>query len=187
MPSAALKEWQNDRIPRLQHIENQCAVALALVPPNAQLAEENLRGYVVLLSAHFQAFCRNLYTESAQAITSKVRLRLRMLVEDQFTAHRSLDHGNPNFENLQRDFNRFDFELGPLLTGNAANALQLQHLAILNQWRNVAAHQGTKFPTGGPLDLPSLQAWRQSCDGLAISLDSILYNQLRIILRRNPW
>ena len=167
MPSAALRDWQNDRMSRLQQIDLQCAASLAAVPPNVQLIEENLRGYVVLLSAHFQGFSRDLYTESTLVIVSRVRKGLRQLVDDQFTAHRNLDHGNPNIENLKKDFARFDLPLGPLLVASPASTLWLQHLAILNQWRNVAAHQGKVLPAGGPLALPALQAWQNSCDALA--------------------
>ena len=60
-------------------------------------------------------------------------------------------------------------------------------LAAMNKWRNVAAHQGTPLPAGILLDLPALQAWRTACDELATSLDSIVYNELRKILRRVPW
>src|SRR5437763_11893114 len=112
-------------MPRLQHIETQCAASLAAVPLNAHLVDENLRGYAVLLSAHFQGFCRDLYTESAQIIVSKVRLSLRALIQRQFSAHRRLDHGNPNFENLQKDFKRFDISIGPLLAKDSANAMRL--------------------------------------------------------------
>jgi len=53
MPSASLLQWQNDRMPRLAAFETQSAASLAVVPPNPQLTDENLLGYVVLLSAHF--------------------------------------------------------------------------------------------------------------------------------------
>jgi hypothetical protein len=96
----------------------------------------------------------------------------------------SLDRGNPNLDNLRKDFNRFGFRLN--LTSDPANRSRLQHLAALNKWRNVAAHQGT-IPAASPLNLVSLQDWRNSCDGLAISLDDVLYNELRQILRRSPW
>jgi hypothetical protein len=68
MASASWQQWQNDRMPHLQQIDLQCAASLATVPPNAHLVEENLRGYVVLLSAHFQGFCRDLYTAATQVI-----------------------------------------------------------------------------------------------------------------------
>jgi hypothetical protein len=50
---------------RLAEIDAQCAASQVLAPPNPRLVDENLRGYVVLLSAHFQGFCRDLYTEAA--------------------------------------------------------------------------------------------------------------------------
>ena len=62
----------------------------------------------------------------------------------------------------------------------------LQDLTALNGWRNVAAHQG-RVPAGTPLTLGLLQGWRNSCDGLATSLDDIMYHVLRRILRRKPW
>jgi len=172
-------------MPRLQQVDLQCAASLAAVPPNAHLIDENLRGYVVLLGAHFQGFCRDLYTEAAIVIASKVRPALRLLVQEQFTASRKLDRGNPNLQNLKADFNRFDFTLDLAL--DPANVPRLNHLAALNKWRNVAAHQGRTLPVGIPLNLPSLQDWRASCDGLATSLDEIVYNQLRKILKRAPW
>ena len=54
MPSASLLEWQTERMPRLDEIDTQCAASLARAQPNPRLVDENLRGYVVLLSAHFQ-------------------------------------------------------------------------------------------------------------------------------------
>jgi hypothetical protein len=186
MPSASLLRWRNDRMPRLAEFEVQCATSLALTPPQPNLVEENLRGYVLLLSAHFQGFCRDLYSEGAALIVSKVRLRLQLLIQEQFAAYKKLDHGNPNIQNLKEDFGRFGFTLD-LPTADPANTARLLDLGVLNRWRNIAAHHGV-IPGGiPPLSLPLLQSWRTSCDGLASSLDGILYNQLRRILRRAPW
>jgi hypothetical protein len=156
-----------------------------LAPPQPNLAEENLRGYVLLLSAHFQGFCRDLYTECAQIVVSKVRPALQALVHAQFTAHRKLEHGNPNVQNLKADFERFDFTLD-LAGADLANPARVTDLGLLNRWRNVAAHHGTS-PAGASLSLSALLAWRNSCDGLATSLDDIMYNELSRILRRAPW
>jgi hypothetical protein len=186
MPSASLLHWQNDRMPRLGEVEAQCAASLVLAPPQPNLVEENLRGYVLLLSAHFQGFCRDLYRECAQITVSKVRASLQTLVQPQFTAHLRLDHGNPNLQNLRTDFERFGFTL-ELAVADPANPARLHDLAALNWWRNVAAHHGAVPAGTPPLQLPALQTWRHSCDGLATSLDGIMYNQLRKILRRTPW
>lgn len=187
MPSASLLRWRTDRMPSLAEIDTQCAASLALAPPNPRLAEENLRGYVVLLSAHFQGFSRDLHSEAAQVIVSKIRPSLQMLIQAHFAAHRALDHGNPNAENLAKDFDRFGFDLKAELAANPANALRLQHLAALNKWRNVAAHQSTTLPPGIPLTRAALQTWRVACDELTVALDGIMYNKLRKRLRRRPW
>jgi hypothetical protein len=184
VPSASLLQWQNDRMPRLQQVDIQCAASLAAVPPNAHLIDENLRSYVLALSAHFQGFCRDLFTEGAVVIASKVRPSLRLLIQEHYTAHRKLDRGNPTYENLKEDCKRFGFTLD--LTIDPANVPRLADLAAVNKWRNVAAHQDALLPRI-PLILRSLRDWRLSCDRLATSLDVILYNHLRRLLRRAPW
>jgi hypothetical protein len=173
-------------MPRLDEVDAQCAACLALTPPQPNLVEENLRAYVLLLSAHFQGFCRDLYAESADVVVSKVRASLRNLIRAQFLAHLKLDQGNPNLQNLRADFERFGFTLD-LVARESANEARLRDLSALNRWRNIAAHH-TRIPSDlEPLELPSLRAWRTSCAGLAVSLDAILYNELRKILRRAPW
>jgi hypothetical protein len=144
-----------------------------------------LRGYALLLSAHFQGYCRDLCSECAQIVASRVRASLKPLIQDQFTFGRKLDHGNPNLDTIREDFKRFGFRLD-FVAADPANAGHVSNLDSLNKWRNVAAHHGT-IPVGAPLALPSLQAWRNSCDQLATSLDDIMYNRLRRILRRAPW
>ena len=118
-----------------------------------------------------------------QVVVSKVRLSLQPLMQRQFTAHLKLNRGNPNLENLKVDFRRFGFTLD-LAAASPTNPAHLQNLTALNRWRNVAAHHGV-IPAGTPpLILSSLQAWRLSCDRLANSLDVILYNELRRLLKR---
>jgi hypothetical protein len=185
MPSASLTRWLSDRTPRLTEIDAQCTSCYAAIPPNPNLVEENLRGFILLLSAHFQGFCRDLYTECSQIIASKVRRSLEVIVQQQFTSYRSLDHGNPNIENIKKDFNRFGFSLN-MAAADPANNARLAELKRLNEWRNIVAHQGA-LPLGGLPTLPTIQGWRNSCSGLATSLDGIMYNRLRTILRRRPW
>jgi hypothetical protein len=169
----------------LAAIDAQCAAAQALATPNPVLIEENLRAYALLLSAHFQGYCRDLYTECAQIVVSKIRASLQALIQEQFTSYCKLNHGNPNLQNLREDFERFGFRLD-LAAADPANFVHLANLARLNTWRNVAAHHGTA-PVGVSLNLAALQDWRNSCQGLASSLDRIMYNELYRILRRAPW
>src|SRR5208337_1092080 len=90
MPSLALLRWQNERMPRLGEVDNQCAATLALVPL-PKLADENLRGYVMLLSAHFQGFCRDLHTECIQIVTAAVAPAMQLMIQSQCFTGRELD------------------------------------------------------------------------------------------------
>ena len=82
MPSQALLHWQHDRMPRLDEVDTQCVTTFMPVPPPA-LAEENLRAYVMLLSAHFQGFCRDLHTECIQIVATSVALSMQPLIQAQ--------------------------------------------------------------------------------------------------------
>jgi hypothetical protein len=157
MPSVALSDWQNDRMPRLQEIEKQCAASMALAPSNPLLVDENLRGHVVLLSAHFQGYCRDIYTHASQIVVSKARQSLQGLFQTQFAAHCFLDRGNATIDNISKDFARFGVALRVELAKDPFNAFRIQHLSALNQWRNVAAHQGTVQPPGIALTFANLQ------------------------------
>lgn len=186
MPSHTLRRWQNDRLPRLNAYSAQVAATFALIPVPV-LAEENLRGFVALLSAHFQGFCRDLYTEATQLIATAAPAGLRRAIQSQSAAQIKLDSGNPNLQNLRADFDRFGFDLKAVLDANAANVVRLDHLAQLNKWRNYVVHHGVTAPAGPPLALPLVQTWRNSCNDLASELDGIMYNELMLALGTPPW
>jgi hypothetical protein len=159
MPSAAFTRWQNDRLSRLNEVEAHCAEVVALVPPNLTFLDETLRGFVLHLSAHFQGFCRDLYTECSQLWIAAIPLRLQATAQRQFTAYLALERGNPSYTNIRRDFNRFGLVLN-LQAAHPAGPQRVTDLAHLNEWRNKAAHQSTK-PLGGgvpgALTLPIVQ------------------------------
>src|SRR5580692_2807032 len=96
---------------RLQQVDIQCSSCQATVPPNTHLIDENLRGYVVLLSAHFQGFCRDLYTEASSLVAAAVPVSLKFMIRTQCDAQLKLRHNNPTFDNLVEDFDRFGFDL----------------------------------------------------------------------------
>jgi hypothetical protein len=202
MPSAAFTRWQTDRMARLGHMDAHCAALFApppAIPPGSAappalpgpppLAEESLQGYVMLLSGHFQGFCRDLYTECAQICAAIVPTGLRGTFQAQFAAELKLNTGNPTVENIRKDFERFGFLLD-LASADQANPVRVTHLGHLNYWRNAVAHQkATPAPLGVPavLILADIQAWRASCNGLATSLDDIMHSELHRILRVAPW
>jgi hypothetical protein len=185
MPSQALARWQGTRLPALLAVEGQCA-ATAGTPP---LADENLRGLVLLLlSAHFQGFCRDLYTECVQAVIAATAPGMRLVVQGQCLAHRQLEARNPSLEVLAADFNRFGVDVSAALQLTPANQPRVTHLNMLVRWRNYAAHANPLPPSGGGvLSLAAVGVWRQSCDGLAAEIDQVLYNVLTTAAGAAPW
>jgi len=186
MPSRSLQHWRNDRQQRLTEVDLHCAALALLTPPNVLLAEESLRGYVLLLSGHFQGFCRDLYTECAQTLLANVPTVLHATGQAQFFAELKLNSHNPTIETIRKYFERFGFTLD--ISADPANGLRMTHLGHLNKWRNAVAHQIPTTPAGiPPLTLAEAQGWRSSCDGLATWLDTFMYNELQRILATAPW
>jgi hypothetical protein len=186
MPSAALTEWQTIRMLRLAQIDGQCSSIVGLVPPNPDLLDESLRGYVMLLSAHFQGFCRTLYSECSQICAAAVSADFKATIQAQFTAALQLGKQNPSLKTVQADFERFGFKL----KFPAIHASQITDLDHLNHWRNTAAHQRLSPPPPPipvALVLASIQRWRASCDGLTTALDAIMRKELLRILGVAPW
>ncbi len=191
MPSQSLLSWRTNRLPRLNEVEVQCAATAALVPA-PDLADENLRGYVMLLSAHFQGFCRDLHTECVQVLASAAPSPMALTIQTQGLANRGLDGGNPRFETIREDFERFALALKAVLAPDAvtktANERRITHLGHLSHWRNYCAHHKNASPSeGGPLSVATVQGWKDSCHGLAEELDRVMYNRLRAVTGSAPW
>ena len=176
----------------IAHIESHPAsqyhslhLSICACPLYFFLIDENLRRVYPPAVGAFPGVLPGPLHRIAQIVASKVRLTLRVLVQEQFTARRQLDSGNPNIENLKKDFSRFGLTLA-MANHDPANHVGLADLKDLNEWRNIAAHHGV-MPAAGLPTLATIQGWRNSCNGLATSLDDIMYNHLRRILRRSPW
>jgi hypothetical protein len=143
---------------RLGHVDAHCAAFFAPVPAAAApagpvgpppLAEEILQAYVMLLSGHFQSFCRDLYSECAQLCAAAVPADMQATLQAQFAAGLLLNTRNPKHETIREDFERFGIKLN---LGGAApgNAQRVTHLGQLNHWRNHVAHQKATLPAAGP-------------------------------------
>jgi hypothetical protein len=157
--------------------------------PTSPPVDECLQGYVMLVSGHFQGFCRDIYTECAQIFAAAVTSTMRTTIQAQFSAGLALNTGNPTFENVRKDIERFGFQLD-LDAADPGSPQRVTHLAHLNFWRNHVAHQKATPPPGGVpavLALADIQAWRASCDGLATTLDDIMQVELTRILGATPW
>ena len=192
MPSNSLLEWQNNRLSRLNFVDDQNIALAAATPPNPQLIDENLRGYVMLISAHFQGFCRDLHTECVQAVANAVPPPMLLIFQTLCGRDLELDGANAKYASIKTDFERFGFDLTVALRADQKvakiNDGLVTRIGHLNAWRNYAAHHNKLPPDhGGPFTLATIQAWKNSCSDLAIVLDGLMYNQLRVITGVSPW
>jgi hypothetical protein len=150
------------------------------------------QAYAVLLSSHFQGFCRDLHSECidflAQAVTP-VTLRTTLLYE--FSFNRKLDKGNPNSSNIGSDFGRLGVSFWSAVEAHdGRNTRRKVLLEQLNEWRNAIAHQDfDPARLGGtmPLRLQHVLVWRNACVGLAASFDEIMRMYLQRIIGTSPW
>lgn len=185
-PSQALQQWNTIRQGRLTKMEARCVWAAGLVPPDPEMIDEHLRAYVTLLSAHFQGFCRDLYTEAALKVVSRIKQRgLHPIVQAQFATGLKLEKVNPTLDALAEDFGRFGIVnlRAAVGTGLPADAHK-GRLRAMNECRNKCAHGEPVIPE---LLLPNIQDWRNSCDWLAARLNVVVYNRLWASFRAAPW
>lgn len=185
-PSKALRAWTSTRLVNLAKLDAQCIWAAALVPPDPAMADEHLRAYVTLLSAHFQGFCRDLYSEAAGTVVARIkRVGLRAIVQAQLMTGLELGRANPTLDVLARDFDRFGITDLAHAVGVAPPAdTHKGRLKALNRCRNKCAHGEPVIPD---LLLANVRDWRDSCDWFATRLNAIVYDRLWAAYRAVPW
>lgn len=192
MPSQSLLNWEGARSEELDEFE-AAHQALGGTGRGRRYATQQVnQAYTVLLSSQFQAFCRDLHSESVDhlvAILAPVSmvLTIRILL----TRDLKLNRGNPNPGNLGADFNRLGVDFWDrILERNARNAARQKTLLELTDWRNRIAHQDfTSLPGGssGRLHLSAVRNWRRVCNCLARDFDGVMQDYLRLKIGKNPW
>src|SRR5689334_11160543 len=107
MPSLALQSWLTTRAALLDEIESAHR-SVGGTGPGRRTATQQLNfAYAVLLSSHFQGFCRDLHSECAFVLASKVTpASLQATIQAEWLRNRKPDQGNPNPGNIGADFNR---------------------------------------------------------------------------------
>ena len=148
------------------------------------------QAYVVLLAAHFQRFCRDLHTESADSL---VRLTsppyMQPIVERTLLWGRKLDRGNAIFDNIKEDFHRLRIDLGPEVEAYDPPPRPLRgKLQELNDWRNAIAHQDFARLGGSTrLQLARVREWRIACGQLARVFEKVIHRYLQNVTGVSPW
>jgi hypothetical protein len=193
MPSLSLNAWFADRSGALDEIESAHRAVGGAGPGRRTATQQINQAYAVLLSSHFQGFCRDLHAECSDHLANPMPdPNLRMLMRSNLVVNRKLDAGNPNPGNLGADFSRFRLAFWPLVDASHARNVQRKVLLEqLNAWRNAIAHQDFSPPMlrgGRPiLQLSQVQAWRKACDGLARSFDEVLRVHIQSLTGSTPW
>jgi hypothetical protein len=192
MPSRALQVWQGASATALDEIENAHR-AVGGPRPGRRVATLRLtQGYVLLLSAQFQRFCRDLHSESFAWILNQQTIRpgVDTTLLAVLTSGRALDRGNPTADNILRDFR----PICPAFWSDVAqhkrhNAARRKKLELLNEWRNAIAHHDFTKPNASSerIWLKSVQSWRRACSGLAISFDAVVGASLARLVGQRPW
>jgi hypothetical protein len=189
----ALLNWSSQRAVALDEIEDAHRAVGGSGPGRRYATQQINQAYAVLLSSHFQAFCRDLHTECADFLVAPVPyLDLLEMYRSSLVVGRKLDRGNPNPGNIGSDFGRFGLRFWPMIeVHHPQNLRRRLHLEVLNEWRNAIAHQdfAPAMLRGGrsTLTLAHIQAWRKACDGLAPSFDAVLREYVCSMTGVAPW
>jgi hypothetical protein len=193
MPSAALQEWSTVRAASLDEVENAHRSVGGTGPGRRYATQQINQAYAMLLSSHFQAFCRDLHTEYVEFLVAPVpSLDLREMYRRSLVFNRKLDRGNPNPGNIGSDFQRLDLPFWAAVDAHRpANPSRRALLEELNEWRNAIAHQDfalAMLRAGRPaLQLAQVQGWRKACEGLALSLDEVMNAHIQVKTGLAPW
>jgi hypothetical protein len=192
MPSLAFQSWQTTRAVLLDEIESAHR-SVGGTGPGRRTATQQLNfAYAVLLSSHFQGFCRDLHTECADFLSRVITpAPLQATIQAEWYRNRKLDQGNPNPGNIGADFNRFGVVLWRSVQAVDVRNVQRQRLLeALNEWRNAIAHQAfdpAKLGGTTTLQLATVRAWRTACNGLAHSFDAVMHDFIRVNVGASPW
>jgi hypothetical protein len=149
--------------------------------------------YLVLVSSHFQRFCRDLHTEVIDHICRQDPNpdSRRELLRLALSTNRQLETRNPTPGAIGSDFGRFSLQFWDAVKQQAPafNQRRQTKLDDLNRWRNAIAHQD--FAAAGlrpeGVTLPMVRRYRAACDHLAARFDVVLASHVATITGIRPW
>jgi len=192
MSSPALTAWSTSSAAALSQLE---AAHRAVGGTRAGRRTNTLQlnyAYVLLLSAHFQAYCRGLHSDSTQMLVEAIDPGIGAVLDTNLSFRRQLDSGNAQSAALSADFNRFDFKFWTTVEeADTRNAARRRKLEELNAWRNAIAHHDIDSHRSDlrprEVTLAACNSWRGALNGLAESFDRVLADQLATLLGSRPW
>lgn len=192
MSSRALTKWGSDREPLLDEIEAAHSATVGTGRGRHYATQQVNQAYVMLLSSHFQGFCRDLHSESVSHLVAAVQpVHLQQALQAEFALHRRLDRGNPQKGNIGADFNRLGLSFWAAVQAvDGRNASRINRLEELNIWRNAIAHQDftdVRLSGANTIQLSAVRSWRRACRGLANSFDRVMRDHIQWVTSTLPW
>ena len=193
MPSLSLKYWNETAAIALDRMESAHRAVGGTGRGRRYATQQINQSYLVLLSSHFQQFCRSLHSEAAAHLVSAIDPLLRPIVQDSLTVGRKLDQGNPNPSNLGADFGRLGMSFWDDVTSSRKrNVARKNNLAKMGHWRNAIAHQDFTSVThvrelGGrtEITLSEVRAFRSNCSNLARDFDAVVLAHIKAVAGPN--
>lgn len=190
MPSIAFTRWKSGSLRALDEIE-AAHRAVAGRGAGRRFARQQIgHAYVVMLSSHFQRFCRDLHSEAADYLMKQLSsAALREVFLNNLVHARKLDSGNPNPGNLGADYARLEMEFWLLVAAcDPRTAGRRAKLEELNRWRNAIAHQDFRRVGGHDgVQLTDVRKWRAACEALAVAFDNAVRRHLTSLVGVAPW
>jgi hypothetical protein len=195
VPSSSLGRWRSTDLTKLDEVEDAHAAVGGTGVGRRTATQQINDAYLLLLSARFQRFCRDLHTEAATAIAVKAGPAIGPLVASALTSGRNLDRGNPMPDKVQDDFKRLGLDLWLAMGAiDKRNSGRRNRLEQLMHWRNALAHQqfpmgpvNAKKVTGTDRTLRWARRWRSVCDVLAGDMDTVVRAHVHGLLGTPPW
>ena len=113
MPSESLRRWNEVRIQALDEIEGAHESVGGSERGRRYATQQINYAYAAILSSQFQAFCRDLHSESVDYLVTVVPAALEDALKVEFLLNRTLDRGNPHPGGIGSDFNRLGVDFWP--------------------------------------------------------------------------
>lgn len=152
--------------------------------------------YIVMLTAQFQSFVRNLHDEGAQHLALQAQPpSVASAILAGLTQGRQLDHGNATPGNIGNDFLRIGLGLwSAVQKQDNKNKDRQDLLEQLNAWRNGVAHMNFNWTKDqqkrvgtSKATLVYIRRWRTACDALAVQFDAAVRSHLLALTNTAPW
>src|SRR5262245_5545196 len=106
MSSESLRRWNGVRVHALNEIEDAHESVGGSERGRRYATQQINYAYAAILSSQFQAFCRDLHSESIDHLVTVVPLAFQGALREEFLLNRILDRGNPHPGGIGSDFNR---------------------------------------------------------------------------------